>query len=55
MKIEIKDIKNQECFEKNVKQQKSKTEHCDFTKEIDASIFDKKNDSKQKVNKKSQN
>ena len=55
MKIEFKEIKDQQCFEKNVKQQKSRTEHCDFTKKFDASIFDKKNDSKQKVNEKSQN
>ena len=55
MKIEFKDVKNQQCVEKDVKQQKSRSEHCDFTKKFDASIFDKKNDSKQKVNKKSQN
>ena len=55
MKIEFKDIKNQQCFEKNVKQQKSRTEHCDFTKKFKASIFDKKNDCKQRVNENSQN
>ena len=38
-----------------VKWQKSRSEHCDFTKKIVASIFDKKNDSKQKVNEISQN
>ena len=42
MKIEFKDIKNQQCFEKNVKQQKSRTEHCDFTKKFDASILTRK-------------
>ena len=40
---------------KFVKLQKSRSEHCDFTKKIVASIFDKKNDSKQKVNEISQN
>ena len=34
---------------------KFRTEHSDFTKKIVASIFDKKNDSKQKVNEISQN
>ena len=48
MKIEFKDIKNQQCDEKDVKQQKSRTEHCDFTKKFDASIFVKKNVSKHK-------
>ena len=55
MKIEFEDIKNQQCVEKDVKQQKSRTEHCDFTKKFDASIFDKRNDSKKPVNEKLQN
>ena len=34
MKIEFKDVKNQQCVEKDVKQQKSRTEHCDFTEKF---------------------
>ena len=47
-RLEFKDIKNQQCVDKDVKYQKSRTEHCDFTKKFDASIFVKKNVSKHK-------